>query len=839
MAELEDKKSLGDKLIEPIAAQDSSNIIENTNEDIALSKGFSKTKRTTKASDFINKPASLFKAKEHQLATFIYDLDDLKQDNLQFCDDCLNPIPDDPKKYKFPLCFDNKDVSEHGIGLTLYFEYIKVIAFICLIGVLSTFSSSLYFRMTEYNDVFNYCSSTIPKNSEIKKLCDEFIALANNVSFPKIHFHNYDYHNKITIALNKINPNIEYVWYDNTFMSFFSVIIILIMAFISYFIFTNIATELDLQNETIEDYSLMIGNIPKTASIEEITNILVVDGIKPTRIIPAYQLHEYEILKQKINKLGYQIKYCQKNELTVYKAFFFSKGESLDSLLTEFNKSCEELEILEHNLTKKSSELTENTFAGEVFAVFNTEDEATTFLEKTKSSGFYKMIRYLFKKNKTLELKNLHVNTASEPTDTIWKNLEFSYGDKNIRSLIIYFLSFVMMAGSFTLLFLISQSQRNLTDSNTKAVVSIIFSLIINIINFVVSKILILVTDYEKPSSYSRYYFSVSLKLTFFTFINTCIIPTVIYFVSARDDPIIALQVFESNLMSIFFINMVYPVYWLLDPFYFITLFFRWRVEKNFESIEAKSSFDDETGKEKYVTSKDYTQEELNQLYQGPDLELFYKYSYIGKTVLMSIMYMNFYPLAPIQSGVGLVFLYFIEKYKIGSKYRKPEQLSADISIFYLFLIKIALIVYSIFRYVLQTYIKDDDNSDLIIMLITIGICLIPYEMFDEKYLVFENFSNAETFDEKYFKFGTNYMIVNPATRERGMIEYLNRLVEKKIITKKEKSEYLKGNMPDVSNVIELYYTKLEEKNNSIKQDKKKKSKFSLLLAKGNLGGYQ
>ncbi len=65
-------------------------------------------------SDYL-KPGSLFKAKEHQLATFIYDLDDVKQENLQFCDCCLNPIPEDPNKYKFPLLFDKRERRDNTL----------------------------------------------------------------------------------------------------------------------------------------------------------------------------------------------------------------------------------------------------------------------------------------------------------------------------------------------------------------------------------------------------------------------------------------------------------------------------------------------------------------------------------------------------------------------------------------------------------------------------------------------------------------------------------------------------------------------------------------------------
>ena len=535
---------------------------------------------------------------------------------------------------------------------------------------------------------------------------------------------NYSYYIKLR-TLTKVDT----IMYDLSFFHFFTVILVLIISFISFFIFTNIDSELDLQNDTIEDFSLMVGNIPKNAQLQEIQQTLEVNGIKPIEIIPTFKLSEYNEMKVKVASLAEKIRICNTKQLPGYKTLF-SDYTPLEELNDQFEKECNAIDKLEEEFAIDSFSLNENIFSGEVIAVFNTEKDQTEFKKHSTTSNFSRIVKYFCLKNDTIKLSNLHIDTAIEPTDIIWENLEYTYGEKNMRTLLIYFLSLLMMLVSFVLLYILNIGQKKVGgDPTLKLAISTLFSLLINVINFVVAKVLIKVTDYEKPSSYSRYYFSVSLKLTLFTFINTAIIPTCVFLVSAKDGNYVeSLKTFNSNLFMIFLINTIYPVYWLIDPMYFMTLFKRWRAEKHFNELSNNQVIDKERANNKDdVESKLYTQTELNAIFQNPDLELFLKYSYIGKTLLMSFFLYPFFPFAPIFSGLAFIFLYFIEKFKVGTKYRKPEQLNGEISIFYLSLTKLSISVYMILHFILE-YVEDVHNSsDVAILVISLVLALIPY----------------------------------------------------------------------------------------------------------------
>lgn len=160
-------------------------------------------------------------------------------------------------------------------------------------------------------------------------------------------------------------------------------------------------------------------------------------------------------------------------------------------------------------------------------------------------------------------------------------------------------------------------------------------------------------------------------------------------------------------------------------------------------------------------------------------------------------------------SGFGMILLYIIEKLKINTRYKKPEQLSAFISLNFLSTTKIGIVCYIITNYILN---GKGTIKDIAIMFIGILLSLLPYELFRKKYIAFEDFSSIDMYEDRYFSFGSNYEIENPVTKKLGETKYLNKMVEKNIINKEEKEEYLAGKNSS-SNVVELYHRKIGKDN--------------------------
>ena len=60
--------------------------------------------------------------------------------------------------------------------------------------------------------------------------------------------------------------------------------------------------------------------------------------------------------------------------------------------------------------------------------------------------------------------------------------------------------------------------------------------------------------------------------------------------------------------------------------------------------------------------SKNLTQRQLNALYENPQMDFAYRYSYIYKTILTSFFFITLFPLGALISLFGIFLCYVIEK---------------------------------------------------------------------------------------------------------------------------------------------------------------------------------
>jgi hypothetical protein len=91
------------------------------------------------------------------------------------------------------------------------------------------------------------------------------------------------------------------------------------------------------------------------------------------------------------------------------------------------------------------------------------------------------------------------------------------------------------------------------------------------------------------------------------------------------------------------------------------------------------------------------TQRELNTYFENPKVEFAFKFSYILKTVLMSLFYVPILPCGVIISFFGLIFAYWIEKYYIVRYYKLPEMPNENLADFLLDNFKVVLFIYSVY----------------------------------------------------------------------------------------------------------------------------------------------
>lgn len=191
-------------------------------------------------------------------------------------------------------------------------------------------------------------------------------------------------------------------------------------------------------------------------------------------------------------------------------------------------------------------------------------------------------------------------------------------------------------------------------------------------------------------------------------------------------------------------------------------------------------------------------------------MELSYKYSYMGSTILITVFYLPILPLSCVFSFFGLFLMYFIEKYNVLNVYKRPEKIDGRITRTYVDFFRLTIFVYALSNYIFNGQISYGNASfDLIALILFASLIIVPVGYLLRKLRFIEEFDLAnDDYEDLYFELGINYEMSNPITKEKGFEKYLCSLYEKGLITDKEYQENSKKIKTAPSDIIELYYQK-------------------------------
>lgn len=499
--------------------------------------------------DILDKPGDISKAKLHAKANMIYNYDKLKPGQIELCDDCYCPVPINSESNKLPLydlCVNPKDFSCYGLGVYLYFFYIKILTFILFILVLMSSVSQIYFSYSYYSKYLKeYCY-----NNEKIDVCKVYTYSNNNI-FEQLSYFNFKFLSKLISTNNQFK--LKDITLDINFINFLVQITLFIINILTRITCYNLFLESDLLNITPEDFTLMISNIPKNSvdAQNSINSIVDSRNIKIYDIVKTYNLTEYYKLKNimfKNNKLISKMIFTNRNELTKY--FGLIKYNRKD--LIQISENTENK--LKKFINKIDSSNDDDYKTDTAFIVFKDTFEYNEFkslFPTTILGTIYLYIKYLlsysvcrciFRHNDRKELRNrikLICRSAPEPTDVLWENLSCAYFERYIRVFFIYLINILLLAISFMILYFITISQKNIKKSQLILfyILSFIFSISIIIINFLINKAIEALTKLEKNMSYTDYYMSYSFKLMIAWFLNTAVLPiTVVYITNSWDE---------------------------------------------------------------------------------------------------------------------------------------------------------------------------------------------------------------------------------------------------------------------------------------------------------------
>ena len=481
--------------------------------------------------------------------------------------------------------------------------------------------------------------------------------------------------------------------------------------------------------------------------------------------------------------------------------------------LLEIEKEINQLEKKLNNLIEQSQNLTKENFSGVILVTFVNKKEKEKFLKPYPKNFIMFLIitiinlRYYLcgcfihkNKRKRFFLKrNMSAETAPEPEEIKFENLETSSLERLCRTSFIYLISIIMIGISFVIISRLNILQKQIDNNEEinnvllKYGLSLIITIVTAIINVILEASFETLTELEKHITMTNYYLSYSIKLTLFTFLTSSVIPLVSnYLYNAGDYDLLV-----TNMLVMFLTNsFVTPILWTINFNFFLRKLIQFIIEK---------------------LKIDYcTQKKLNKLYELPNMKISNKYSYIAKTLLMSFLYIPIFPQGIFISLLGFFLGYFLEKYNFINMYKKPEMLNSYLCDFYSNYFVVNYFMLGIGNYI---FIRDT-NENNIWPLVNINLfailIIIPYNQilcFDFISIKESQLKDSQNYDDVYFNFYNDYERSNPMTKKEGMKRFLNKLKERGYINFMD--EAIMKNYNNI-NLMETYYKSRQNFNNTL-----------------------
>ena len=417
----------------------------------------------------------------------------------------------------------------------------------------------------------------------------------------------------------------------------------------------------------------------------------------------CYKINKFKSIQKKIKEIENEIYIAKKDPEQIKKnikfnlsdrelRYFYHPLDIFDLYIwpfTSYEKSSKisELEnkkqLLENKLKEFLSDtenLTKDNFSGVVFIIFNSMKEKDLFLESKQKNGIMSIIQFISnlkyflcsccvnesKKREFFLKYNISLDTAPEPEDIIYENLEFSWIQRLFRAFLAYIISLALIGICFFVILQLNniQIKKSEMESDDNIVYrygfSAFISIVIGIINAIFQKILVVLTQMEKHICMTNYFLSYSIKLTILTFFSNVLIP---YLSSSRFKDKLSHDILVTNCFTMFLSNsFIIPITWTI----------------NFEFVLKKLRLCIIRKKNKHLP-----QNELNSLYELLDMDIATKYSYITRTLYMCFFYLTIFPLGVPICLLGFIFAFCLEKYNFIKQYKKPINLNSQIFEFY------------------------------------------------------------------------------------------------------------------------------------------------------------
>ena len=796
----------------------------------------------------LEEPGTLYNAEVHGAAQRLLKVHRITK-YVKFCRCCS--LPQETPSVVVPFNWFDEQL-DFGIGIYLYFYYIKFCIIMSIICIGLSSISTIVFTKDYVSDIKDYCqkytlngtllNSTVSLNntsvgnndytlSNLIDDCKKYMDYGNtNVTnddetFEEDWLSDMSTYNLRTYynifkykATKKQIDNIDNILLDYSFMYFLTGICVLITNFLFIQIVSLLSQYENFKATTPADYAALLHGVPKPEDngkmkdevikiikeVSEYTQPYVVD-----QIIPCLRIREiYEAAKAKykeetklyhVNNFEKQIKLNKENKfskendnLHYFKSLLcFNRKTSVKDIEKTIQEQQKKLDEMQTELNENPNKFNGGTF----FVVFDNMKMKDDFCNFFPQSIFSKIIwsfRYFIgnflcskcwnERNKKLSKLKLSIDVTSfiEPYEVEWENMGYTRCERNVRlffSIIAFIVLVIVELGIIIGLNALQRWVAKKKKEVLKYILSFLISIIISITNFIGKILFKKLTFMEQIEIKTYFYISYSIKLTIFTFVTIAILPLVSNIIFGLNGS----DILINNLFMIFITNIFLPpLLFYLGPEYILKLYKRTNAKLELKDVKYEKST--------------YTQGELNEIFENPEMDICYKYSYINNVCLISLFYMSIFPIGMIFGFGALIFAYLSEFLYI-SFYKRPEILNSQLCRFYVSNFKWALFIFALGNYILLGMVNENQrkNWSLINLIVFFVLGLIPYQSFKVNPIgQSEGTYKYDTYNNNYIYFSTDYEKLNPFSRKKAYTNYFQKLIDSGIIEPAEGQRIIK-----------------------------------------------
>ncbi|KAL4498325.1 hypothetical protein ABPG72_013131 [Tetrahymena utriculariae] len=657
--------------------------------------------------------------------------------NNQVCPCCGFQL----NKKKINMMDNYTILSFLGSGYPLFFSFTKYCLYI-LATIL--FTSGAYNLWTNYNG--KYCLTKKQIKQGLPLFCEA------------------DYISTLTI-INKAND--ESAMAMQNILNLFTTILLIVLCLFYRNEQKQIDYDVDAEEITPSDYTIMIKGIPQDMTEQELKEQLVSfrendeENNDPLVVSDITYIYNVKHVKDINNKVHLLVK--QKQE--ALKKIEDENSEEFRNVQSDWDDKIYFV-LLQSLSYLKCVKDDKTQFTGYAFVSFEQEEDKQFVLQSIDKTLWESIKDYLFSlapeyKELTLKKTNtvVQMTESPEPLDIIWDNLTMKDSEKGGIRKITFYSTLVITIFCAYIIYLLNQYQNENSnnDDYTADDLSIFYQImqqfsfnnlitstaIIFINSFIINLSFAYFVNLERYNTYTIYNVQLAKKLTIALFINSALVITFISFFVTKN------VYKKGGLIYTTFYYFVIDTFLsfvstLVDEEYYYYLVQRWWYSRK----GSKSRL---------------TQEEAHKIYQYPKHEIEMCYAELMNNMYICVFFSSAIPIGLIFQLVNLTLYYWITKYILIRQKRVDYQISAVLSLEMTNFLEMLIPTYAISNALFElSAVHTISTLQMITIAISVLFSAVPVQVILENIVDFDIQVEEISYSKAIFQFTSTYKKEDP-----------------------------------------------------------------------------